>query len=197
MCSHRWPKGSRRDEATITCGNCNLVSPAKDWTRLPGTTTPGVQNQNTLSQMMKKQYVEPEGPTSGTQALDGEYPQPLSKLSTGTTITQMLVKGKDETALILKRGFEGGLVERPHMDSLLTASYNIVMTQLDKLLARVATGEVLDSTEARTLGEYVKMIRQLGSEEREQRRADKMNEMSDKDLYKVLGLTLPKKDEDE
>ena len=150
----------------------------------------GFSNRTTLGRQIMANGKEDEDPDVAVQSLDGLYPADLAKLK-GKALRVDDIKGQDEVSHILRRGFASGLVKRPHMDSLLTASYSIIMMQLDKLLDRAIKGEELSSTEARTLGEYVKAIRALGQEEREQRRADNVSDMSDSALLKKLGGILP------
>jgi len=128
-----------------------------------------------------------EDEPASTQPLDSTGK--MDKL-TGVAIRVEDVKGEHVAHGILKRGFASGLVKRPHMDSLLTAGYSIVMTQLDSLMDKAARGVVLTPTETKQLAEYVKMIRQMGQEEREQRLADKVSDLSDDALLERLQGTL-------
>ncbi len=108
----------------------------------------------------------------------------MSKL-VGGTISPEMVKASSLDKAVLERGLAGGLVEKPHMDALLSTGYFIIYKNLVYLLEK-SLREKLDATETRQLESYLKLVRTLGQEERDQRTADGLAAASNEELRKIV-----------
>ena len=110
----------------------------------------------------------------------------------GRGLDPIKVKGDREAPKGLREGGTYNLVEKPHIDALLTQGYVIIYNELERLFIKSQTDEGLSSTESKMFEGYVKSIRALATEEREQREADKADKMADDELIKaasdLLGL---------
>lgn len=87
--------------------------------------------------------------------------------------------------MVLAKGFAPGLVRKPHIDGIMNSAYIILHQELERLLAK-SQREGLTATEAQTLERYISSLKKLASEEREQRTADRLEDMSDEELQKAV-----------
>lgn len=124
---------------------------------------------------------EDDAPEEVTLAKENNTLEELS----GGAISEDMVKAKSLNAQVLERGFAGGLVERPHMDALLSTGYLVIYKQLQKLLEKSLREEELSATETKQLDSYLKLVRTLGMEERDQRAADELSKLSDDELKAI------------
>lgn len=123
-------------------------------------------------------------PVSYRQPVDQGYD--IRNLVEGSMSSDAVKRDSQNLALV-RVGTGGKLVERPHMDALLNASYSLIAIELDKLIKKSLDGdEPLSPTETRQMESYMKLIRTLGQEERDQRTADKMSDLENKDLLKTI-----------
>jgi hypothetical protein len=113
-----------------------------------------------------------------------EGAQTLSSLR-GRGLTPELVKGDVARPKGLSEGGRYNLVEKPHIDALLSTGYVIIYNELERLYLKSQTNEGLTPTESKMFAEYVKATRQLATEEREQRAADKADSMMDDELIEA------------
>lgn len=111
----------------------------------------------------------------------------LDELESGAKLTTAALQTPSRDHQIRERGFAGGLVQRPHMDALLSAGYAAIYREIEKLMEKSAREkDPLTATETKQLESYLKLIRTLGMEERDQREADKFGEMTEKQLRAIV-----------
>lgn len=118
-----------------------------------------------------------------------EGAQTLSSLR-GKGLDPAMVKGQVERPKGLREGGSYNLVEKPHIDALLSTGYIIIYNELERLYLKSQTDEGLTPTESKMFAEYVKATRQLATEEREQRAADKADSMMDDELMAAAEAVL-------
>lgn len=95
---------------------------------------------------------------------------------------------------VVKGSFKPGFVRKPHLDGMLADAYTILSSQLSELRHKAEEGAQLDREETRNFSTLVEALTRLAKEEREQRAADRLEELSDEELLaaaetakKVLG----------
>jgi hypothetical protein len=76
------------------------------------------------------------------------------------------------------------IVNKPHVDSLLNKAYQTAYLELTRLEAK-ASRSGLSPTEAQMFERYVNSLKKLASEEREQRKQDLVEKMTDDELKKL------------
>lgn len=146
-------------------------------------------------------YGEPEveedsrvKPLSNETSLDH-----LSRPSPSRQITVEAVKGKEDLEAkkkLVVAGFAPGMVKKPHVDALLNRGYNTIYNELERLFLKSTHEDGLTATETKQFAEYIKTLKMMASEEREQRKADRIEDMTHDELRELASAILEEREDE-
>lgn len=95
---------------------------------------------------------------------------------------------------VVRAALSKQLVKKAHIDSLLNSAFGTLARELDRLYM-LSLDEGLTPTQTQQYERLVKALKMLAQEEREQIAADKLDDLTDKDLIAKAAHLLGQKDE--